>query len=185
MEYRSTSHCKFIPQSEKIIQNSCVHFLTCSHSCVIWTANIYKSCILYTRLSLWHCKFSLLCDQVVKEEYRRSGASRSLCRLVDFESDTITLDIPVEGITIKDWEISPLMPPVVSFCVAVSTTLHKLVHWTVAWSQVGNSLPGFHLRWPRNRWTTLKRARWLHVVSCWLKCQRKGRRFHQLNIELL
>ena len=74
----------------------------------------------------FECKFSLLCDQVVKEEYKKSGASLGLCRLVDFKSDTITLDIPVEGITIKGWAISPQMLPVVSSSVAVYTTSYRV-----------------------------------------------------------
>ena len=67
-------------------------------------------------------------NQVVKEEYRKSGASLGLCKLVEFdsESDAVTLDIPVDGITIKGWTITPLMLPVVSSCVAVYTTLHQL-----------------------------------------------------------
>ena len=32
-----------------------------------------------------------------------------------FESETITLDIPMEGIYISGWIITPLMRPVVSF----------------------------------------------------------------------
>ena len=60
----------------------------------------------------------------MQESYRRSGASLSLCKLVEFdsESDAITLDIPVEGITIKGWEITPQMLPEVSSYVAVYTT---------------------------------------------------------------
>ena len=54
----------------------------------------------------------------MKEAYERKGAILGCDQLVGFESDTITLDIPVEGITIKGWEITPLVPPVVSSCVA-------------------------------------------------------------------
>ena len=53
-------------------------------------------------------------DEVVKEEYKRRGAILNLQKLVDFEYDAITLDIPDEGIIIKDWEIIPLTVPVVS-----------------------------------------------------------------------
>ena len=59
--------------------------------------------------------------QVVKAEYERKGAILELHKVVEFDSeyDAITLDIPVKGITIKDWEITPLIPPVVSSCVAM------------------------------------------------------------------
>ena len=53
-------------------------------------------------------------DQVVKEEYERKGAILGLQKLVDFESDAITLDIPKEGITVKGWEVTPKFLPVVS-----------------------------------------------------------------------
>ena len=53
---------------------------------------------------------------MVQREYEREKAMRGLHQLVDFESDTITLDIPKEGIAIKDWEITPLISLVVSFC---------------------------------------------------------------------
>ena len=59
----------------------------------------------------------ILIDQGVKEEYERKGAILDLQKLVDFESDAITLDIPVEGIIVKDWEVTPKFLPVVSFCV--------------------------------------------------------------------
>ena len=54
--------------------------------------------------------------QVVKEEYNKKGAVLGLHQPVDFESENITLDIPMEGITIDGWEISPLVRPVVSSC---------------------------------------------------------------------
>ena len=51
----------------------------------------------------------------MNKKYRKWGAPHSLGKVVEFESDAITLDIPKEGVTVKDWEITPLMPPVVSF----------------------------------------------------------------------
>ena len=36
---------------------------------------------------------------------------------VEFESDMISLDIPMEGLSIKGWKITPLIRPVVSSCV--------------------------------------------------------------------
>ena len=54
--------------------------------------------------------------QVVKEEYKDGKAVLGLRQLVEFESDTISLDIPMEGITDKGWKITPLIRPVVSSC---------------------------------------------------------------------
>ena len=50
----------------------------------------------------------------MKEEYERNGAILDFKKLVDFESDTITLDIPEEGISVKGWEVTPKFLPVVS-----------------------------------------------------------------------
>ena len=47
--------------------------------------------------------------------YEKKGAVLGLHQLVDFESDTITLDIPMKGISISGWTITPLIRPVVSF----------------------------------------------------------------------
>ena len=52
--------------------------------------------------------------QVVKEEYERKGAILDFNRLVEFESDAITLDIPEDGITIEGWEVTPKFLPMVS-----------------------------------------------------------------------
>ena len=49
----------------------------------------------------------------MKEEYARKGAVLDLQQPVDFELDSITLDIPMEGLTIKPWKITPQMRPVV------------------------------------------------------------------------
>ena len=47
-------------------------------------------------------------------KYDRTDAVLGLQQPVEFESDAISLDIPMEGITIKGWKITPLMRPVVS-----------------------------------------------------------------------
>ena len=46
------------------------------------------------------------------------GAILGLHQPVEFESEAISLDIPMEGITIKSWKITPLIRPVVSSCVS-------------------------------------------------------------------
>ena len=50
-------------------------------------------------------------------KYEEKGAILGLQQPVEFESDTISLDIPLEGLSIKGWKITPLMRPVVSSCV--------------------------------------------------------------------
>ena len=58
---------------------------------------------------------------MIKNEYNEKGAQPGPHQVVEFESDMITLDIPMEGITKDGWKITPLMRPVVSSCVHVST----------------------------------------------------------------
>ena len=53
--------------------------------------------------------------QVVKEKYEREGAICGLHQPLEFESDLIILNIPLNGITVKGWNITPLMRPVVRF----------------------------------------------------------------------
>ena len=55
-------------------------------------------------------------SQIVKDEYEKKGGVLGLHQPVEFELDVITLDIPMEGILIKDWNIIPLIRPVVSSC---------------------------------------------------------------------
>ena len=52
--------------------------------------------------------------QVVKEEYKKYNALLGLRQLVEFESDAVMLDIPIQGIAVKGWKITPLIRPVVS-----------------------------------------------------------------------
>ena len=52
--------------------------------------------------------------QAVKEEYKNSKAMLGLRQVVEFESDAVMLDIPIEGIAVKSWKITPLIRPVVS-----------------------------------------------------------------------
>ena len=49
-------------------------------------------------------------------KYEGKGAILGLQQPVEFESDSIALDIPMEGIAINGWKITPLMRPVVSSC---------------------------------------------------------------------
>ena len=50
----------------------------------------------------------------MKEEYQKKQAQSGHTQPIDFESDQITLDIPMTGVTSNGWKISPLFPPVVS-----------------------------------------------------------------------
>ena len=62
--------------------------------------------------------------QIVKEEYERKGAIRGLHQPVEFESETITLNIPMEGMSTKGWTITALGAPVVSSCESLKPHLH-------------------------------------------------------------
>ena len=56
--------------------------------------------------------------QVVKKEYSpQRGAHEGPEYRIEFESDRITLDIPIEGIVLPEgWKIIPLITPVVCTC---------------------------------------------------------------------
>ena len=49
----------------------------------------------------------------MEKSYARKGALPGHSQPIEFQSDDITLDIPMEGITLTRWTISPLFPPVV------------------------------------------------------------------------
>ena len=53
-------------------------------------------------------------SQAVKKEYR--NAILGVCQVVEFEAEAISLDIPMEGKSIKGWKITPLRYPMVSSC---------------------------------------------------------------------
>ena len=53
-------------------------------------------------------------SQIVKKEYGNSKALLGLHQIIEFESDAVTLDIPMEGVASKGWSITPLVRPVVS-----------------------------------------------------------------------
>ena len=50
---------------------------------------------------------------MVKDSYEKKGGVLGVEHLVEFEEDSITVDIPEEGTTIKGWKITPLISPVV------------------------------------------------------------------------
>ena len=53
--------------------------------------------------------------KVVERDYRKKRAQSGPKQVVEFESDRISLDIPMEGTgDLKGWKIFPLMRPVVS-----------------------------------------------------------------------
>lgn len=64
--------------------------------------------------------------QVVKEEYENSRALLGFRQVVEFESDAVSLNIPMEGITVGGWTITPLIRPVVSFL----HIYHKYTYFT-------------------------------------------------------
>ena len=69
---------------------------------------------------------------MVKKEYdREQRGAFGPKQLVEFESDAITLDVPMEGISPNGWTITPLTHPVVSSVNTMCT--HR-----------GNQLPSLH-----------------------------------------
>lgn len=53
--------------------------------------------------------------QAAKEEYKEKDLEPDIELIIEFESDRITLDIPLEGISLDGgWNIRPLTQPVVS-----------------------------------------------------------------------
>lgn len=65
---------------------------------------------------------------MVNEEYKRKGARPGPHQVIEFESDMITLDIPMEGITTDGWKITPLMRPVVSWQTKQDCPTYILSH---------------------------------------------------------
>ena len=51
------------------------------------------------------------------KKYEKEGAILGVHQLIEFEADAISLDIPMDGLSIQGWKITPLMRPVVSSCV--------------------------------------------------------------------
>ena len=62
--------------------------------------------------------------QCVTQYYAKKGAIEGPCISVEFGEDRIELDIPMEGINIGGWRITPLMSPMVHF---MSNTQEKLL----------------------------------------------------------
>ena len=54
--------------------------------------------------------------KVVKEKYERGRAIHGPHQPLEFESNAITLNIPMDGKAISGWKITPLIRPVVSSC---------------------------------------------------------------------
>ena len=64
-------------------------------------------------LCCWSSLYAIL--QVVQQEYTAKGATIGLDHVVEFESETISLQLPSEGITLEDgWKIVPIVHPMVS-----------------------------------------------------------------------
>ena len=107
--------------------------------------------------------------QVVKEEYfREKQAKLGTAQPVQFESEQIELDIPLEGVKLEEgWVITPLTAPVVSACPCSSVmysgfrlsskmnhqpwTAHVHVKFNFQWCSVGypklqdSPIPAFHV----------------------------------------
>ena len=55
-----------------------------------------------------------ICKEI-ENDYNKRKARLGSNQTIEFESDVITLDIPLEGTTINGWIITPLIRPVVSY----------------------------------------------------------------------
>ena len=65
--------------------------------------------------------------QVISSRYAAKGAIEGLDQEVEFTSDRITLDLPADGITVKEgWSIRPLIHPTVSNSLCVWYTAFML-----------------------------------------------------------
>jgi hypothetical protein len=53
--------------------------------------------------------------QVVNKKYQEEQARPGHSQPIDFESEQITLDIPMTGVTSEGWTIDPSFPPIVSY----------------------------------------------------------------------
>jgi hypothetical protein len=58
-----------------------------------------------------------MCIKAIEIKYSEKGALVGPQQSVEFEADAISLDISMEGLSINGWQITPLIRPVVSFCV--------------------------------------------------------------------
>ena len=84
-------------------------------------------------------------QKVVKEEYAQKQALLGHTQPVEFASDKITLNIPMEGTFSAGWTISPLFPPVVStmYCKAGNFRLEKIFAFYAPYSHGRNFYPQF------------------------------------------
>ena len=50
-------------------------------------------------------------SQETNKYFGKIGAEEKVVSAVEFEDNMISLNIPMEGTTIKEWKLIPLMPP--------------------------------------------------------------------------
>ena len=93
--------------------------------------------------------------QVVQQHYTAMGVTIGLDLPVEFESDSISLKLPPEGVMLENgWRITPLTPPVVrKFIVGhqnlIELTMFALTQITkqqVDSFRLGQAIPSFQLR---------------------------------------
>ena len=67
----------------------------------------------------------------MKEEYENDGAEKDNEFVVEFESESITIDVPWSGIAVEGgWKLSPLTEPTVR-CTAKHNYLQTACHSTI------------------------------------------------------
>ena len=75
---------------------------------------------------------------MIKDIYEKKGAVHGIEQLVEFEGDSITVDIPKEGTTVKGWKITPLISPVVRHPLKCNNQLPHCLQPQVTKKQVDN-----------------------------------------------
>ena len=79
---------------------------------------------------------------MVRDWYEKKGAVLGVEHLVEFEEDSITVDIPEEGTIIKGWKITPLISPVVRHPLKRSNNFPYYLKPQVTKKQVDNFREG-------------------------------------------
>ena len=84
---------------------------------VVWNAEIHLKVSIYTNtLNITHGINGSIVIQSIMMKYKCNDYVLGPTMPLEFESDTIRIDIPNEGICVEGWKIIPLTPPIVSIC---------------------------------------------------------------------
>lgn len=64
--------------------------------------------------------------QEVKKHYKSKRAKKGSHLHIEFKDDKISLNIPIQGVSIKQWKLTPLATPTVSQILNVESPLFRL-----------------------------------------------------------